>query len=97
VNAHVHKNTKSPLSIYTPFAPSEQAVLKSQQKKEAFWILGKGAESLTETHDTEIYEDYAYQALLKEFLESGDTIDEEDEEAGITQKFLQKWEKLNAV
>ena len=48
----------------------DQLVIKSQEKpKDGYKILGKGIESLTETSDVQIYDDYGlYQAQLKDFL-----------------------------
>ena len=44
--------------------------------------------------DPEIFEDYGYQALLKEFLDGAETLPDEDEDVNMTQKFLKKREKM---
>ena len=77
------------LAMYSPYIQSEAALAKSRIKKEAFKILGKGPQSLAEEKDDEIYEDYGYQVLLKEFLEQEEIEPVgDDENINMTQKFL---------
>jgi protein AATF/BFR2 len=69
---------------------------RSQIKKDRYKIIGKPPSSLTETTDSEIYDDSAfYQSLLKDFVtQSSEAPLTEDPK---TQSVLAKREKVSEI
>ena len=85
----------------------EKLIEKSQLKRDNYKIFGMPMTTFTEERDTNIYNDYEfYQNMLKDFLASSGEVEEENQlnggedeylegaDIGLTQRYLQKRQKM---
>lgn len=113
LNQKLNKRATTPLSalqqpvltqVYKTLENKQFIDTRTHQKREVYRVLGKSMETIEEKIDLQIYDDKDfYQSIMRDLLNSSETIPEVDNKDGenvgiaLTQEYLRKREKLRKL